>query len=81
MCSSCSEELTGGTKRTADYCRKHDKPFLVIFSANLPKVMAWLRGLGKEDIILNVAGPRESKAKGIQESAKKFVARLIEEFK
>lgn len=53
------EDLTGETKKTVDFCRKHGKPFLVIFTANLAKVIEWLRGLGKEDIILNVAGPRD----------------------
>ena len=77
-CSNCTEELTGGTKRTADHCRKHGKPCLAIFTANVPKVVDWLNGLAIPDLVLNVAGPRESKANGIQESTRKFVARLIE---
>ena len=77
-CSRCTEELTGGTKRTADYCKKHGKPYLVIFTANVPKVIDWLTGLAIPDLVLNVAGTRESKAKGIQEATQRFVARLIE---
>lgn len=77
-CSECAEELTGGTKRTADYCKKHGKSYLVIFKANVSKVVDWLNGLGKTDIVLNVAGPRESKAVGIQEATKTFVTRLIQ---
>ena len=80
-CSACTEELMGGTKRTADYCREHGKPHLVIFKANVSKVVAWLNGLGKTDIVLNVAGPRESKAVDIQEATKTFVTRLIEKLK
>ena len=76
--SRCTEELTGGTKRTADYCKKHDKPYLVIFTANVPKVVEWPASLGIPDLVLNVAGPRESKAKGIQEATQKFISRLIE---
>lgn len=72
------EERIGGTKKTVDFCRKHNRPFLVLFSANLPKVLDWLHSLGKEDILLNIDGPRESRAKGIQESTKKFVVRLID---
>ena len=77
-CSKRTEELTGGTKRTADFCKKHGKPYLVIFAANVPKVIDWLTGLAIPDLVLNVAGPRESKAKGIQEATKRFVSRLIE---
>ena len=76
-CSKCTEELTGGTKRTADYCKKHGKPYLVIFTANVAKVIDWLSGLAIPDLVLNVAGPRESKAKGIQEATQKFISRLI----
>ena len=37
--------------------------------------MDWLKGLGMDIIVLNVAGPRESKAPGIQESARAFISR------
>lgn len=77
-CSTCSEELTGGTKRTADYCKKHGKPHLVIFRSSVSAVVEWLKSLGMADVVLNVAGPRESKAHGIQASTKAFVTRLIE---
>ena len=77
-CSNCTEELTGGTKRTAEYCKKHGKPCLVIFTANVTKVIDWLNTLAIPDLVLNVAGPRESKAKGIQEATRKFIGRLIE---
>ena len=40
-------------------------------------MLYWIEALG-ESIILNVAGPRESKAKGIQEATRKFISRLIE---
>ena len=72
------ESLTGGTLRTDQFCICHGKPRLVLFTQNVAKAVNWLKGLGKEDIVLNVAGPRESKAKGIQESTRSFVCRLIE---
>ena len=72
------ESLTGGTLRTERFCEMHGKPHLAIFTQNVEKVVDWLQGLGKEGIVLNVAGPRESKSRGIQESAKAFISRLIE---
>lgn len=72
------ESLTGGTLRTEQFCLKHAKPRLVLFTQNVSKTVGWLRGLGKEDIVLNVAGPRESKSRGIQESTRTFICRLIE---
>jgi hypothetical protein len=48
---SRTRELTGGTKRTAEF--------------------------GESEIVLNIAGPRESKEAGIQAATKAFVARLI----
>ncbi len=50
----------------------------------MEKTLEWLREVqgkvdpDKEGLILNVAGPRESKAIGIQESTKVFITRLIE---
>ena len=75
-------ELTGGTKRTVEFCKKHNKPYWVE-NLNAPKetdrgpeVLYWLEALG-ESIVLNVAGPRESKARGIQAATKAFVERVI----
>lgn len=81
------DTLTGGTLRTARFCETHGKHYSVLFSYDspsaVPSTIEWLldvsRDLGKTDIVLNVAGPRESKAKGIQESARDFVGRLIAE--
>ncbi len=77
------EELTGGTLRTERFASTHCKPHLAIFSRDLGKVIAWLRKLSadlkREDLVLNVAGPRESKAKGIEATTKDFVSRLIAE--
>lgn len=50
-------------------------------NGNLAKVVDWLNGLAITDLVLNVAGPRESKATGIQEATHKFVIRLIETVK
>lgn len=79
------DELTGGTERTHQFCLVHARPHHVIFAQDVEGVMAWLRkvadGLKHEDLVLNVAGPRESKCPGIQESTRTFVVRLIERLK
>ena len=49
-----------------------------MFTQNVTRAVDWLKSLGKEGIVLNVAGPRESKAKGIQEKTRVFVTRLLE---
>ena len=72
------ETLTGGTLRTERFCQVHGKPHLVIFTQNLDRVLDWLRSLGRDNLVLNVAGPRESKSPGIQAKADAFVSRLID---
>ena len=75
-------KLTGGTKRTVEFCKKHGKPYWVE-DLNAPKetdrgpeVLYWLEALGGS-IILNVAGPRESKSSGIQQTTREYVKELI----
>ena len=72
------ETLTGGTLRTERFCQVHGKPHLVIFTQNLDRVLDWLRSLGRDNLVLNVAGPRESKSPGIQAKTDAFVSRLID---
>lgn len=72
------ESLTGGTLRTERFTLDHAKPRLVLFKASVQAALDWLRSLGMENIVLNVAGPRESKAPGIQAKTKAFIAKLIE---
>ena len=71
------ESLTGGTLRTEQFCLKHKKPHLVIFTQNADRVFDWLKSLGKNEIVLNVAGPRESKANGIEERTRYFIVLLL----
>ncbi|MDO5317657.1 MAG: putative molybdenum carrier protein [bacterium] len=84
---SFSEELEGGTQRTRQYCMNVRKPYFVDNPRD-PKmeggrlaVFAWLetvcRKNNRRPLVLNVAGPRESKAAGISSAAEKYVARII----
>ena len=75
------EELTGGTLRTERFAAVHAKPRLAIFEQNVEAVLAWLSRvaaqLQREEIVLNVAGPRESKCPGIEQSTCAFIKRLL----
>lgn len=77
------ESLHGGTERTRQFCAVHGKPYLVIFKGSRNAVRDWLvataEQLGKREagLVVNVAGPRESKNPGIQENTKVFVKGLI----
>ena len=82
-----SDYLAGGTKRTVEFCRQHVRPYLILFEGNVPRALDWLRALRAEQVaalgegrpfLLNVAGPRESKAPGIQAATRAFVTRLLE---
>ena len=85
---SFSPMLEGGTLRTRQYCMNARKPYFVdnpsspaLFKGK-PKVADWLAKVCKKNggapIILNVAGPRESKSPGIAEATENYVSRLIE---
>jgi len=70
---------TGGTYRTLQLCRDHDKPWWYAdpFRVELaPKVAKFLRD--RSVVQLNVAGPRESKVPGIQEQTQVFLKKFLE---
>ena len=75
------EELTGGTLRTENSAAVHAKPRLVLFEQNVEAVLAWLSRVAAqlqgEDLVLNVAGPRESKCPGIEQATSAFIKRLL----
>lgn len=81
---SRTRELTGGTKRTAEFCEKHGKPYM-IDNPETPnetdrglEVLYWIEAdFGERGIVLNVAGPRESKEAGIQAATRSFVKRVL----
>ena len=69
-------DLTGGSKRTADFARRHGKPWIHIPSVDYEPggmLLEFVRENGIE--ALNVAGSRESKEPGVYE----FVKRALEE--
>lgn len=86
---SFSPTLEGGTQRTRQYCMNARKPYFVdnpsspAIAKGTLKVAGWLDKVRKKNggapIVLNVAGPRESKTPGIAAATETYVARLIED--
>ena len=83
-----SDQLEGGTQRTRQYCMNARKPVFVD-NPNTPTtdgdqlaVFKWLakvsKKIGGRPIVLNVAGPRESKEPGLELAVERYVERLIE---
>ena len=79
--------LEGGTLRTRQYCMNSRKPYFVdnpsspAIAKGALKVSGWLDKVCKKNggapIVLNVAGPRESKSPGIAEATEAYISRLI----
>lgn len=61
-----SEELTGGSKRTAEFAEKHRKPWIHIWPGNVEELERFLSRL-PDDVRLNIAGNRESVGESVYE--------------
>jgi Circularly permutated YpsA SLOG family len=75
---SIEPTLTGGSKKTVEFARKHNKPWLHLCAgdnAAANKLKAFIEEHRVK--ILNVAGPRASNEPGVGE----FVIRTLEEEK
>ena len=82
-----SDQLEGGTQRTRQYCMNARKPVFVD-NPNTPTtdgdqlaVFKWLakvsKKIGGRPIVLNVAGPRESKEPGLAAAVEKYILQVI----
>ncbi|MFH0919854.1 MAG: putative molybdenum carrier protein [Fibrobacterota bacterium] len=68
--------LDGGTKETADFAKKHNKPLLRLKAVDESPVSELAYFIGKYEIkVLNVAGPRASREPGVGA----FVDRVLSE--
>lgn len=70
---------TGGTLRTLQFAEELNKPWWVANPDRpelVSKVVSWVQKHGIE--VLNVAGPRESKAPGIQQLTSTFLLEVLE---
>ena len=71
---------SGGTAFTIQMAEKHKKPYLVIDldeTEDPTGVVNWIKAQGIA--LLNVAGPRESKAPGINKRANAFLRQALKE--
>ena len=75
--------LTGGSFKTKQFCTEHGKPCLHIDletednDTGIKKFMDWTDSLNGNSIVLNVAGNRESKARGIEKKTCDFLVRAL----
>ena len=76
--------LTGGTLKTRYFCQEIMRPHLVVSLGEddaVGKVRRWLSQFMQSEhptpFVLNVAGPRESKARGIQKRTRKFLTEVL----
>lgn len=75
--------MTGGTLKTRFFCQELMRPHLVVSLGENDaegKVRRWLEQFFVAEhpipFVLNIAGPRESKARGIQERTRRFLVNL-----
>lgn len=74
---STQSDASPGTALTAKAAKAFSKPCLVVNSENSVKeVLEWLTGLGDE-LILNIAGPRESECEGVYAKAVQLLAEVF----
>lgn len=70
-------DASAGTALTAKAAKAFGKPCLVVRSENCAEeVFNWLAGLGNE-LILNIAGPRESECEGAYAKAVQLLAEVF----
>ena len=74
-----AEEITGGSMRTVEFARKHNKPCLHVSQADSKppesEVTDFIKQHGIK--ILNIAGSRESKEPGINEWVQQVLERAL----
>ena len=76
--------LNGSTFKTKVFCKELSKPYLILKIDDenaIIKIRDWLLNVAKDNFVLNVAGPRESKASGIQKKTKNLIFSLIKELR
>ena len=72
------DSLSGGSALTHDLATRVGRPVLVTSTGDVEAIRSWLRelrGQSADPLVLNVAGPRESKEPGLYDAA----CRLLEQ--
>ena len=71
-------DVTGGTKLTKDFCREVGKPYVIIKDFSEADMIACFNQLKQyNQVIINIAGNRESKNKGISKRVEEFCVKLF----
>jgi hypothetical protein len=77
--------LSGGTLKTCHFCEEALRSHFVVSLEDgdaVGKVQTWLGQFFAQEhpvpFVLNVAGPRESKAPGIQKRTRRFIAEVLQ---
>ncbi|HZP44764.1 MAG TPA: putative molybdenum carrier protein [Candidatus Binataceae bacterium] len=73
------ESVSHGTELTIAIAKQLERPLMLVRAddpAAAPRVRAWLQRL-PHDLILNVAGPRESEAPGIYQSSRRLLEAIL----
>jgi len=74
------DSLSGGTALTRDLASRLGRPFLASSTDDARAVRAWLRELREAlpgALVLNVAGPRESKEPGLYDAACRLLEQVL----
>ncbi|MDR2457795.1 MAG: putative molybdenum carrier protein [Clostridiales Family XIII bacterium] len=70
------KELTSGTKYTYDVAKFLNRPVFITKGKDVQKIIDWINTIGKA-IVLNIAGPRESKMPDVYQKAYKIMLELL----
>ena len=80
---SRTKEQTGGTKRTIEFCEKHGRPYW-IENPDSPsetdrglEFIYWIEATLQWGCTINVAGPKETKAPGIERATYQYIKRVL----
>ena len=74
------DSLSGGTALTRDLATRLGRPVLVVPAGGVEAVRTWLRELREQSahpLVLNVAGPRESKEPGLYDGASSLLEQVL----
>jgi hypothetical protein len=74
------DSLSGGTALTRELATRLDRPVLATSTGDVEAVRSWLHELCEQStqpLVLNVAGPRESKEPGLYAAAKRLLEQVL----
>lgn len=75
----CHGELRGGTKQTLELALRHGKPHMIVRLDRSPSMQDVIQWLGENNVrTLNVAGPRESNAPGVEAESAALLRSILQ---